>query len=102
CRDHIGGMQHVAFHVPPDRFDAAVENVRKQGVDVIGPVALGGRCWSSYFYAPNGIRLELATDRSGESRSVLESVLQTEEEARNELATLFSDKADVDAWLAKM
>ena len=102
CRDHIGGMQHVAFHVPPDRFDAAVEHVRNEGVNVIGPVALGGRFWSAYFYDPNGIRLELATDRSGASRSVLESVLQTEDEAREELATLFPDKADVDAWLAKM
>lgn len=102
CRDHIGGMQHVAFHVPPDRFDAAVEHVRKEGVDVIGPVALGGRFWSAYFYDPNGIRLELATDRSGASRSVLESVLQTEDEARAELSTLFADKAHVDAWLAKM
>ena len=88
--------------MPPDRFDAAVEHVRKEGVDVIGPVALGGRFWSAYFYDPNGIRLELATDRSGDSRSVLESVLQTEDEAREELATLFPDKAEVDAWLAKM
>ena len=102
CRDHIGGMQHVAFHVPPDRFDAAVDHVRKQGVHVIGPVPLGGRFWSAYFYDPNGIRLELATDRSGTNRSVLESVLQTEEEARQELSTLFPNKADVDAWLAKM
>ena len=102
CRDHIGGMQHVALHVPPDRFDAAVEHVRKQGVDVIGPVALGGRFWSAYFYDPNGIRLEFATDRTGGNRSVLESVLQTEEEAREELATLFPNQADVDAWIATM
>jgi len=102
CRDHIGGMQHVAFHVPPDRFDAAVEHVRKEGVDVIGPVALGGRFWSAYFYDPNGIRLEFATDRTGGNRSVLESVLQTEDEAREELATLFPNQADVDAWIARM
>ena len=102
CRDHIGGMQHVAFHVPPDRFDAAVEHVRKEGVDVIGPVALGGRFWSAYFYDPNGIRLEFATDRTGGNRSVLESVLQTEEEAREELATLFPNQADVDAWIKHM
>jgi catechol 2,3-dioxygenase-like lactoylglutathione lyase family enzyme len=102
CRDHIGGMQHVAFHVPPDNFDAAVEHIRSEGIDVIGPVALGGRFWSAYFYDPNGIRLELATDRSGTSRSVLESVLQTEEEAREELATLFANRAEVDSWIAKM
>jgi hypothetical protein len=33
---------------------------------------------------------------------VVESVLQTEEEARAELQTLFSDPAEVEKWLAKM
>lgn len=101
-RDLPGGMQHVAFHVPPDRFDEAVQRVRDAGVDVIGPVALGGRFWSAYFYDPNGIRLEFATDRSGELRPIVDSVLQTEEEARAELGTLFPDEADVQAWLARM
>jgi len=101
-RDLPGGMQHVAFHVPPERFDAMVERVKGCGVPVIGPVPLGGRFWSAYFYDPNGIRLELATDRSGTSRSVVESVLQTEEEARAELATLFADPAEVERWLAQM
>ena len=101
-RDLPGGMQHIAFHVAPDRFDAMVQQVRTCGVDVIGPVPLGGRFWSAYFYDPNGIRLELATDRSGEDRSVVESVLQTEEEARAELATLFADAAEVERWLAQM
>ena len=85
-RDHVGGMQHVAFHVPADRFDAMLEHVKSCGVHVIGPVPLGGRFWSAYFYDPNGIRLELATDRSGVERSVIESVLQTEDEVRAELA----------------
>ena len=80
----------------------AVERVKNCGVPVIGPVPLGGRFWSAYFYDPNGIRLELATDRSGEKRSVVESVLQTEEEARAELATLFADPAEVERWLAQM
>jgi catechol 2,3-dioxygenase-like lactoylglutathione lyase family enzyme len=101
-RDLPGGMQHVAFHVAPERFDAMVDRVKACGVDVIGPVPLGGRFWSAYFYDPNGIRLEIATDRSGEDRSVVESVLQTEEEARAELATLFADPADVERWLAHM
>jgi len=33
---------------------------------------------------------------------VLESVLQTEDEARQELATLFSNPAEVDAWIGRM
>jgi catechol 2,3-dioxygenase-like lactoylglutathione lyase family enzyme len=52
--DLPGGMQHVAFHVP------LVEHVRARG-EVTGPVALGRRFWSAYFFDPNGIRLELAT-----------------------------------------
>lgn len=101
-RDRPGGMQHVAFHVPPDEFDAQVERVRGCGVHVIGPVPLGGRFWSAYFFDPNGIRLELATDRSGERRTVVESVAQTEEEARAELETLFSDPREVEKWLRQM
>jgi len=101
-RDHVGGMQHVAFHVRPEQFDALIDRVKGCGVNVIGPVPLGGRFWSAYFYDPNGIRLELATDRSGDDRSVVESVLQTEEEARAELETLFSDPREVEKWLRHM
>jgi len=101
-RDHVGGMQHVAFHVPPDKFDAMIERVKGCGVHVIGPVPLGGRFWSAYFLDPFGIRLELATDRSGSQRSVIESVRQTEAEARAELETLFSDPGEVEKWLRHM
>jgi hypothetical protein len=101
-RDHVGGMQHVAFHVPPEKFDAMVEHVKRCGVRVVGPVPLGGRFWSAYFLDPFGTRLELATDRSGARQSVVESVLQTEDEARAELETLFSDPAEVQKWLARM
>ena len=48
------------------------------------------------------IRLELATDRSGEDRGVVESVFQTEEEVRAELETLFSDPREVEKWLRHM
>ncbi|HET9734248.1 MAG TPA: VOC family protein [Burkholderiales bacterium] len=101
-RDHVGGMQHVAFHVAPEKFDAMVAHVRACGVNVIGPVPLGGRFWSAYFLDPFGIRLELATDRSGEERGVIDSVLQTEDEARAELETLFSDPKEVEKWLDHM
>lgn len=101
-RDLPGGMQHVAFHVPRDRFDRMVEHVKSCGVSVVGPVPLGGRFWSAYFYDPNGIRLELATSLADERLSIVESVLQTEDEARAELETLFDDTKIVDAWLSKM
>ena len=101
-RDLPGGMQHVAFHVPAERFDAMIEHVKSCGVAVIGPVPLGGRFWSAYFFDPNGIRLEIATSRAPAELGVVESVLQTEEEARAELATLFADPAEVERWLARM
>jgi catechol 2,3-dioxygenase-like lactoylglutathione lyase family enzyme len=101
-RDLPGGMQHVAFHVPMERFDAVVERVRGHGVNVIGPVSLGGRFWSAYFFDPNGIRLEFATSRTTRPVGVVDSVRQTEEEARAELETLFDDPKLVDEWLAKM
>jgi catechol 2,3-dioxygenase-like lactoylglutathione lyase family enzyme len=101
-RDLPGGMQHVAFHVPAERFDAMIEHVKSCGVNVIGPVPLGGRFWSAYFFDPNGIRLEIATSRAPAEQGVVESVLQTEAEARAELATLFSDPAEVERWLARM
>jgi len=101
-RDLPGGMQHLAFHVPVDRFDALIERVRSHGVNVIGPVSLGGRFWSAYLFDPNGIRLEFATSRAPAELGVVESVLQTPEEARAELATLFDDPKEVEKWLAGM
>ncbi len=101
-RDLPGGMQHVAFHVPRDRFDQLVAHVRSCGIHVIGPVPLGGRFWSAYFYDNNGIRLELATSLDDSTSSVVGSVLQTEAEARSELETLFTDSEVVDRWLDSM
>jgi catechol 2,3-dioxygenase-like lactoylglutathione lyase family enzyme len=101
-RDLPGGMQHIAFHVPRERFDRMVDHVKSCGVSVVGPVPLGGRFWSAYFYDPNGIRLELATSLADERLTIVESVLQTEDEARAELETLFDDPKVVDGWLGKM
>lgn len=69
---------------------------------VVGPVPLGGRFWSAYFYDPNGIRPELATSLADERLSIVESVLQTEDEARAELETLFDDPQVLADWLSKM
>lgn len=101
-RDHVGGMQHVAFHVPMDKFDALIERVKSCGVDVIGPVPLGGRFWSAYLFDPFGIRLEFATSRAPAALGVVKSVLQSEEEARIELETLVSEPKELERWLKKM
>lgn len=101
-RDLPGGMQHLAFSVPLASFDRLIKHVQASGVKVIGPVSLGGRFWSAYFYDNNGIRLELCTNLDPMRPGVVESVLQDEDEARAELATLFSDAADVENWVRHM
>jgi catechol 2,3-dioxygenase-like lactoylglutathione lyase family enzyme len=101
-RDHVGGMQHVAFHVPFAEFDAMIERVKSCGVNVRGPVPLGGRFWSAYFLDPFGIRLEIATSRTDTPMTNVESVLQSEAEARQELETLFPDAREVEKWLKQM
>ncbi len=101
-RDLPGGMQHIAFHLARERFEPMVEHVKSCGVSVIGPVPLGDRFWSAYFYDNNGIRLELATSLADESLGVVRSVLQTESVARAELETLFDDPAVVEKWLRQM
>jgi glyoxylase I family protein len=101
-RDYPGGMQHVAFHLPRAQFGEMIEHVRSCGIEVSGPVSLGGRFWSAYFYDNNGIRLELATSLADPRLGIVASVLQTDDEARAELETLFEDPAVVSAWLDKM
>jgi catechol 2,3-dioxygenase-like lactoylglutathione lyase family enzyme len=101
-RDLPGGVQHIAFNMAREQFDEAVEHVKSCGVKVVGPVSLGGRFWSAYFLDNNGIRLELATSVAEKDLTVVESVLQTEDEAREELASLFDDPKVVDGWLRKM
>ena len=94
-------MQHVAFHVEPEHFDRLVEHVRAAASRCAArcrSAGASGRRTSSTL----GTRLELATDSSGVKQSVVESVRQTEEEARAELETLFSDPAEVERWLARM
>ncbi|GAP38357.1 alpha/beta fold hydrolase [Piscinibacter sakaiensis] len=101
-RDRPGGMQHLAFSLPRPAFDAMISHVKSCGVPVIGPVPLGGRFWSAYFYDNNGIRLELATSLDAEDAGIVASVLQTREEAEAELRTLFEREEDVRHWLARM
>ncbi|MEQ8698836.1 MAG: VOC family protein [Bauldia litoralis] len=101
-RDHIGGMQHVAFHVPHQRFDEVRAHVRSCGIDITDPIDLGDGFLSVYFYDNNGIRLEISTRVEGFDPSVVESARQTEASAREELQTLFDDPAEVEKWLSQM
>lgn len=53
------GQVHFAFNIPRDRLEAAVDQIRRNGVEVYGPNYfkwMGAR--SYYFYDPDGNLLE--------------------------------------------
>ncbi len=53
------GRVHYAFRVPRERLADAVDNVRRQGVEVYGPVRFDWMSADSYyFYDPDGNLLE--------------------------------------------
>jgi catechol 2,3-dioxygenase-like lactoylglutathione lyase family enzyme len=68
----IASMNHLAFNIPEDKFDAAVERLKSKGLQVFiinhsdGPSpatrAVDKDTWirSAYFRDPNGIALEIA------------------------------------------
>jgi catechol-2,3-dioxygenase len=53
------GKVHYAFEVPRERLEAAVDHLRRSGVEVYGPVRFDWmQAMSYYFYDPAGNLLE--------------------------------------------
>ena len=53
------GQVHYAFNVPREKLDAAVQHVRRHGVEVYGPAHFEWmRAEAYYFYDPDGNLLE--------------------------------------------
>jgi len=99
-RNAVGGMQHVAFTVTAERFDAIEKRLNDEGVQHSGRIAQLPGLLGIYFYDPNGIRLEMACQPAdGESPDVMACVTQTKAQARAELETL--DGIDA-AWIDRM
>lgn len=102
-RDHLGGMQHVAFHVRPEQFDDMCDHVKSCDIKVMGPMAIGKYTKAFYFFDNNGIRLEINTYRDDAPRKGnVGPALNKEADARKELETLFDDPAEVDFWIGQM
>jgi catechol 2,3-dioxygenase-like lactoylglutathione lyase family enzyme len=99
-RNAIGGMQHCAFVVTPERFRDIEARLKKHGIDYNGPIPQLPGLLGIYFYDPNGIRLEFACQPDdGDAPDVIGCVAQTKAEAGAELGTL---PGVDDAWLAEM
>jgi hypothetical protein len=100
-------MQHVSFATDPAHFDALLDRVRSYGVRIVsGPLlSVPPSTWSFYFFDPNGIRLEISTNKAvlaGDALDVIGSCLMSREEMRRELETLSSDKDWVERILESM
>ena len=73
--------------------------VLKLSLALIGPIPVGARTWSVYFFDPNGIRLELSyQEGDGEDIRVVQRWTQSRSDALAELRSLSGD-AD---WLAQI
>ena len=102
-RNELAAMQHVAFAVSEERYDDIMARLKKHKIPIAdGPLnSVPPDTWSFYFYDPNGIRLECATDKGKHKPNdldVVKSCTQTPDEVRRELATLTDDKA----WIERM
>ena len=92
-RDALGGMQHVAFAVSSDQFDAIQARLAERSVEFDGPVEILPGIYSIYFYDPNDIRLEACCKPSeGDGQLVVDSVTQTKDVALEELRTMSDDE----------
>jgi len=88
-RNAVGGMQHCSFVVTPKRFAEIEQRLKSRKIDYIGPIPQLPGLVGIYFFDPNGIRLEFASQPTdGEQPKVLKNTTQTKEELRRELETL--------------
>ena len=56
----IGGVQHIAIHVPRDHWERLRERLDAEGIEYVGPDR--GIEESMYFKDPDGIQIELLSD----------------------------------------
>ena len=97
-RDALAAMQHCSFTTTEAQFQVLHGRLKAEGVPLIGPVNVGAKTWSLYFFDPNGIRLEYSwQEDDGDDVHVVERWTQTQEEALAELRTLSDDPQWLDA-----
>ncbi len=100
-RDAIATMQHLAFATSPAGAADLLGRLTRLGIENSGVIETLPGLMSVYFFDPNGIRLEFAwrpVDDAG--IHVIDSVPQSEHDARAELQTLSDDPEWVDGATA--
>lgn len=71
-------------------------------VEFTGPVYLGDRFTSIYFYDPSNIRLEITTDVDRDEYATVSSVYQTAAVAEAELSSLYGAGEQLDKVVQAM
>jgi catechol 2,3-dioxygenase-like lactoylglutathione lyase family enzyme len=92
-RDAIATMQHLAFATSAEGAADLLERLERSEIANSGVIVTLPGLHSVYFFDPNGIRLEFAwrpVDHADDIH-VIDSVPQSEDDARAELQTLSDD-----------
>ena len=101
-RDAVGGMQHCAFIMTPEKFDALQARLEAAGVPYDEVTPLPGLS-SLYFKDPSGARLEACCQRADkDSPAVINLVWQAKAEAIKELETTGASKEWIDQVTANL
>lgn len=106
-RNTVATMQNLALATLPEHFDALLERVKAHGVKIVsGPLlSVPPSTWSFYFFDPNGMRLEICTNKAAPEPKridVIGSCLMSREAMRAELETLSSDRHWIETILDSM
>jgi catechol 2,3-dioxygenase-like lactoylglutathione lyase family enzyme len=98
----VGSMQHIAFDVDPEDFEAFRERLEEAGVRYSGPVDRGYER-SIYFRDPNGIILELLTWITPPPEELPQAaVIKKAQEIRRARGATFIEDEDVRAAIAAL
>jgi catechol 2,3-dioxygenase-like lactoylglutathione lyase family enzyme len=101
-RNAVGGMQHCAFVMPPEKWQALRSRLQAAGIPYDEVEPLPGLS-SLYFKDPAGARLEACCQPADEDApDVIGLVLQTKAQARRELETLGATSEWIDDVTANL
>lgn len=88
-RNAIGAMQHCAFVVTAERYQAIEERLKARGIEYNGPLPQMPGLSGIYIIDPNGIRLEFACQpEDGEQPNVIPWATQSRSQIEPELLSL--------------
>ena len=102
-RNLLAAMQHVSFVASPSRFIEIQQRLKDNGVPItFGPmVVIPPNIQSFYFFDPNGIRLEVSADMSGDEENieVVRSLTMDRATMKAELLKVSDDEAWIEGML---